>query len=231
MRLDRWIANRTGASRRIVDRAIRAGQVTVDGVEVRDAGAPVGPEAKITVDGEPLPEPPPRLALFHKPLGVHSTVGDPHGRPNLEGAAADLVDRGLHPVGRLDAETDGLLLFSSDGALTQWLLHPRRQVVRVYRAVVEGAPAPELGGRLAAGIDTADGTWAAELRSVDGQVLVVAVTEGKHRMVRRLLANAGHPVVELRRLSYGPFILGDLAPGGWRVPTETEWAGVAGAPR
>lgn len=221
MRLDRQLAQRTGASRREVAHWIRAGRVSVAGEVVRDVGFAVG-EAAVAIDGEPLAAPPPALALFHKPLDVQSTVADPHGRTCLATVAAELLALGLHPVGRLDADTDGLLLFSSDGALTQWLLHPRRAIERVYAAVVEPAPGPELVARLAAGVETAEGTFPAEVRAIDGARVTLAVREGKNRMVRRILANVGHPVLELRRLSYGPFALGDLAPGQWRTPTPAE---------
>jgi 23S rRNA pseudouridine2605 synthase len=165
------------------------------------------------------------LALFHKPVGVQSTVGDPYGRPSLSTVASDLLDLGLHPVGRLDAATDGLLLFARDGAITQHLLHPKRAVPRVYVATVSPAPDPAaLAERLAAGVATSEGTFTAELRACDGDRVTLAVTEGRHRMVRRMLANAGHPVVALRRIAFGAFELGDLAPGAWREPTEEERA-------
>jgi 23S rRNA pseudouridine2605 synthase len=226
VRLDKRIADRTGWSRRDVGFRIRKGRVTVGGEVVRDPARPVGDDERIEVDGEPLPSPPPRLALFHKPVGVHSSVTDPYGRACLGTAAAELVDLGLHPVGRLDADTDGLLLFSSDGPLTQWLLHPRRAIERVYVARVEGRPGPELVERLAAGVQTAEGTFTGAVRAIDGDRVTVAVTEGKHRMVRRMLANAGFPVLELRRIAYGPFSLGDLPAGAWRLPTEDELAGL-----
>jgi 23S rRNA pseudouridine2605 synthase len=131
--------------------------------------------------------------------------------------ASELLDLGLHPVGRLDADTDGLLLFSADGALTQRLLHPRRAIPRTYLATVEGSPGDALRAALAAGVRTADGVFGGEVLSIEGDQVTVRVTEGKHRMVRRMLANAGHGVVALRRLAYGPFVLGDLAVGGLAV--------------
>jgi pseudouridine synthase len=180
----------------------------------RDDGA-------VALDGEALLVPP-RLAVFHKPLGVHSTVEDDQGRPSLGTAASELLALGLHPVGRLDADTDGLLLFSADGALTQRLLHPRRAVPRVYVATVEPAPGPTLPDVLRAGVQTADGVFTAEVLALDGARVRLSVTEGKHRMVRRMLANAGHPVVALRRLSYGPIALGGLPAGEWREATAAE---------
>ena len=225
MRLDRLVSERAGLSRRAAGIAIRGGRVDVEREVERNPRVEVAADLEFRLDGEPLVEAP-RLALFHKPLGVHSAVRDDQGRPCLGTAAAELLGLGLHPVGRLDADTDGLLLFSREGALTQHLLHPRRAIERVYVATVDPPPTADLGERLAAGIDTADGRYVADLRAVDGDRVTVAVTEGKHRMVRRMLANAGHPVVALRRLSYGPFVLGDLGPGAWREPTEGEWAGL-----
>ena len=154
---------------------------------------------------------------------MQSTVGDPRGRPSLTTVAGDLLHAGLHPVGRLDAETDGLLLFARDGAVTQHLLHPKRGIPRVYVATV--SPPPEsalLTARLAAGVATSEGTFVAELRGCDGDRVTLAVTEGRHRMVRRMLANAGHPVTALRRIAFGAFELGDLPPGAWREPTNAE---------
>jgi len=163
---------------------------------------------------------------WHKPFGILSSTSDPRGRSSLATVAGELLEWGLHPVGRLDADTDGLLLFSSNGQLTQRLLHPKRGVVRTYIAQVENLPAPDLKARLAAGVQTSDGTVIADLQRADGHTLVVSVTEGKHRMVRRLLANSGHPVQTLRRLSYGAIQLGDLEPGTWRLPSPEEltWA-------
>jgi 23S rRNA pseudouridine2605 synthase len=198
--------------------------VTVAGVVVDTPALAVDEVSLVALDGVALGARP-RMILFHKPLAVQCTVGDQLGRVNLEDVAGHVLAQGLHPVGRLDADTDGLLLFSSDGALTQHLLHPRRAVERVYRAVVEGEPGPELVDRLGAGVETAEGVHVGVVRELTGSVVVLAVREGKHRMVRRMLNNAGAPVLELRRLSYGGLALGDLAAGQWRLPTalEREW--------
>ncbi len=218
------VSERTGRSRADAGRVIRRGRVTVSGEVVRDPGARIADGAALALDGEALDArpAPPRLVLFHKPLGVVSTLDDEAGRPSLLTAARALVDLGLHPVGRLDADTDGLLLWSAEGPLTQHLLHPRRAIPRTYLATVEGHPGPALREVLAAGVRTADGVFAGEVLALDGDRVTVRVTEGKHRMVRRMLANAGFPVVALRRLSYGPFVLGDLAAGDWRPATPEE---------
>lgn len=223
VRLDRLVADRTGAGRTGARRLIRRGRVTVDGAVVRDPTAHVAPESAVAVDGEALEAAPPVL-VHHKPEGVVSTLADPWGRPSLAGALPEAWRGRYHPVGRLDADTTGLLLFSADGAITQRLLHPRRAVERAYVATVEGAPGPGLAETLARGVATAEGTFTARVEQIDGPHVHLVVTEGKHRMVRRMLANAGHPVVALRRVRFGAFALGDLPPGETRPPTAEERA-------
>lgn len=215
-RLDKVVAARTSLSRKDAERAVRRGRVTVDGVIVRDGAAHVGAEAVVALDDEVLAVPAILLA-WHKPVGVVSTMEDPWGRADLAGAVPAAAGTGWHPVGRLDKDTSGLLLLSRDGALTQWMLHPRRALPREYEAVVDPPPAADLGARLAAGVTTAEGIVTAELVAADGDRVRLVVREGKHRMVRRMLANAGHPVLALHRLRYGPYALGDLGEGEVRV--------------
>lgn len=223
-RLDKVVAERTGWGRKLARTRVRQGRVRVEDDVVRDPAAGIDPGVTtLWIGGRALP-PPPELALLHKPLGVLSTTSDPHGRASLAEAAAELLELGLHPVGRLDADTDGLLPFSRRGRWTQHLLHPRHGVEKRYLATVQGLPDAGLGQRLAAGVQTADGVHTARLVHVQGSVLELIVTEGKHRMVRRMLANLGHPVTSLRRLSFGPMQLGDLAPGAWRPATADELA-------
>lgn len=224
-RLDKLVAHRGGLGRKLARIRVRQGRVTVDGQVQRDPGATVDTDQRLGLDGREL-SPAPRLAVFHKPLGVVCTTDDPWGRPSLADAAGDLLAMGLHPVGRLDADTDGLLPFSAQGAWTQHLLHPRHGVEKLYRAAVVGEPDATLAARLAAGIETTAGTFAAQIKSLQANTLTLTVTEGKHRMVRRMLANAGHPVVELRRLGFGPLTLGDLEAGAWRPATAAEQAWV-----
>ena len=225
LRLDKLLADRSPLSRSEAVTAIKRGRLTVDGVEQCDPAAKVDPAARLALDGRPLVEAP-ALALFHKAVDIQCTVGDPLGRLSLSDVASELLALGLHPVGRLDADTSGLLLFARDGALTQRLLHPRHAVEKVYEAVVEGRPDEALIERLAAGVAISDGVVTGAVRSIVGSVVTLAVTEGKHRMVRRMLNNAGFPVVTLRRLSFGPCALGDLPEDAWREPTPAEaaWA-------
>lgn len=223
IRLDKLLANRGLGSRKEVKALIRRGGVEIAGEVVRDEARKVPQDQALLVRGEPSLAPP-LLAILHKPLGVHSTVGDPQGRANLAELAATLLRQGLHPVGRLDHDSEGLLPFSREGALTQRLLHPRHAVRKIYDATVEGAIPADLGDRLAAGVAAADGLCVGELLEVEGQRVRLAVTEGRHRMVRRMLANLGLPVARLIRIAFGELALGELPPGEIRAATEAELA-------
>lgn len=198
---------------------LRQGRVHLEGVVVRDPRHPVSEDVVVAVDGVES-TPPPRLVAWHKPVGVLTTVRDPWGREGLDQALPPAL-RLLHPVGRLDKDTSGLLLLSSDGGLTQWLLHPKRALPRTYEAEVDRDPPVDLAERLAAGVATAEGVHVATVASVQGRTVRLTVTEGRHRMVRRLLHNAGASVLALHRLAYGPYALGTLAPGAWRVEDAT----------
>jgi len=216
MRLERLVAKRLGVPRKEARRSIRSGRVMVGGTPVKDPAHTVRGDEALEIDGTRC-DPAPRVVAYHKPPGVLSTVGDPQGRPSLREVAAEWLALGLHPVGRLDADSEGLLLLCSDGALTQRLLHPKHGVAKRYDAWVEGEIPSDLAEQLAAGVRTALGVHAAELVEVDAGRVQLVVREGKHRMVRRMLANLGLPVVRLRRLAMGPYELGDLAVGGFRV--------------
>lgn len=228
VRLDKLL-NDAGAagSRARCAELIKRGRVAVDGATVRSIGAKVTVGAAVTVDGNAVGVAP-TLFKYHKPVGVHSTLRDDRGRPDL----GSVAPRRTHPVGRLDADTSGLLLFSSDGAATHALLSPRRGVEKEYVAdcaLSGGADVDGLGAALAAGVETALGTHRATALSVvrTGPASVevrLVVTEGKHRMVRRMLANCGFPVERLRRERHGAVLLGDLAEGAV-APVEgaDEW--------
>ena len=227
IRLDRLLAERGAGSRKDVDRLLRAGAVELDGATLGrgDAKRKVAWSSVPSVDGVAYP-PPPLLAAYHKPLGVVSTLSDERGRPCLD-SALPIGWRALHPVGRLDADTSGLLLFCRDGALTHRLLHPRYAVEREYVAEVEGAVNEgALRAVLADGVPTiedgqtfiARGRLLASGAAGEARSTVrLVVTEGKHRMVRRMLHNAGHPVVTLRRDRYGAVEIGQLAAGESRA--------------
>lgn len=225
-RLDKVVADRTGLGRSRASKLVRWGRVEAGGETVTDPAIHVAEDVALTVDGEVF-EALPVMLVHHKPTGVLSTTDDPWGRQTLAGAVPENWAGRFHPVGRLDADTSGLLLFSSDGALTQWLLHPRRAVEREYVASVEGAPDAALIERLAAGVETGEGTFSARVVEVVGRQVRLVVTEGKHRMVRRMLNNAGFPVEALRRERFGAFRLGDLLEGETRPATAEELAMLA----
>lgn len=207
-------------------RLLKQGRVTVAGEVVRDPGLHLPADAVPYVDDEAFPPLWPVL-VYHKPAGVVSSTEDRLGRRTLAEVVEERWRGQYHPVGRLDAETRGLLLFSHDGTLTQRLLHPRRAVEREYVAEIEGEADAALTARLAAGVQTAEGVFTARVVESEGARIRLVVTEGKHRMVRRMLANAGHPVLDLVRVRFGAIRLGDLAKDTLRPPTEGELAWLA----
>lgn len=240
LRLDRLLVERGWGPRREAQRLIKRGLVSLAGAPLRSPEMKVPPDVTLLINGlecAPLPA----LIAYHKPLHVLSTKRDPWGRAGLDYALPERLREVLQPVGRLDAETTGLLLFSSDGALTQRLLHPRRAIERTYLAAVSSLP-DGLEARLRAGVETTLGTFSAELlhaRRELGEPLTraleqlgcldqaraelrVRVREGKHRMVRRLLHNAGASVLALHRVSFGGVELGELSEGEWREVGEAE---------
>ena len=214
------------AARRKCEDMIRAGRVAVNGQVVTNVATRVDPATDvITVDGK-RPQPAGRTAfLLNKPAGYVTTLHDPQGRPTV----MDLVPRvpGLHPVGRLDLDTEGLLLLTNDGDLTALLTHPRHQVERVYRARVAQRPSAEELGRLRRGVLLEDGpTGPSRVGMVSqgakGAVVEIAIREGRKRQVRRMLEAVGHPVLALKRIRHGPLTLGRLRPGQWRRLREEE---------
>lgn len=221
VRLDKFLADAGAAKSRAASSAlIRAGRVRVDGRVERVAKTKVQTSSTICVDGRAVAETPvPLLLRYHKPLGVHCTMRDDRSRSDLASVVASLPRTWrVHPVGRLDHDTTGLLLFSSRGDLTQKLLHPRHGIEKEYVADCETAVDPDvLRTQLAAGVETTLGVHTARLvdaSNVDGLLrLRLVVSEGKHRMVRRMLANLGAPVRNLRRDRFGPVHLGDLSVG------------------
>jgi 23S rRNA pseudouridine2605 synthase len=221
VRLDKLICDRSDLSRKDVRRLIKKGRVLIEGEPIKAFDQQVEPSITPMVDGEPLP-PPPLMLAWHKPAGVLSTTRDPWGRRTLAEALPSAWRDRFHAVGRLDLETTGLLLFSADGQLTQWLLHPKRAVPRRYRATIANPPPADLTERLAAGVETALGTFTAEVLSIEGWVVDLIVREGKHRMVRRLLNNAGAPVTQLHRVGFGPIELGELEEEALRPLTPDE---------
>ena len=205
MRLDRILAKRGEYSRKIASKMIRRKRVAVEGELCSDPKAHFPEDASITIDGYTLPSMVPVYA-FHKPAGMLSTVSDPYARP----CVGDLLPMHHHIVGRLDMDTRGLLLISMDGQLTQALLHPKREVEREYLAWVEGEPSAELVETLAKGVQTSLGIARAKVLDIADGCVRLVVTEGRNRIVRRMLHNAGHSVQDLMRVRFGPIVLGEI---------------------
>ncbi len=228
VRLQKVLAGAGVGSRRACEELIAAGRVQVDGVTVRQLGVRVDPRtAVVHVDGlrVQLDQDLVTLAL-NKPLGVHSTMSDEQGRPDLSTFVADRPERLFH-VGRLDADTQGLLLLTNDGELAHRLMHPSHEVPKTYVATVDGLVRRGLARTLTAGVELADGTARADqfkvLQTTGGSSLVeITLHEGRKHIVRRLLAEVGHPVTRLTRTRMGPVRLGTLKPGRTRVIQGSE---------
>jgi len=203
--------------------------VRVDGEVVTEPGTPLDPaRSRVEVDGRVVAVEPKVYLLLNKPRGPISTVVDQRGRTTVLDLIGDVKGR-TYPAGRLDADTEGLLLITNDGDLTYRLTHPRFEVEKVYVAEVEGRPSRGDVERLAGGVMLSDGPAPpARVRLLrgagPGAVLEVTVHSGRKRMVRRMLEAVGHPVVSLKRIRVGPLELGDLPPGEWRELTATEVA-------
>jgi len=239
VRLQKFLAEAGIASRRGAERLIRARRVSVNGEVVATVGTQVDPARdRVRVDGRTLPmAEPKRYVAFHKPAGCLTTRRDPRGRPSVYDLLPDMGVR-LHSVGRLDFDTEGLLLLTNDGALTYGLTHPRFGVARVYHVQVEEPVDRAALAALRRGVVLEDGPARAEaVRRIDGRRegvwLALLLREGRYREVRRLCRAAGLRVRRLRRVAYGSVHLGHLAPGAWRELTEAEVAGLraATAPR
>lgn len=232
VRLQKVLSQAGVASRRAAEELIAQGRVSVDGQTVREFGRRVDPDsAVIHVDGTRVivREDLVYLAL-NKPRGVHTTMADEQGRPCVGDYVRDRSDRLFH-VGRLDAETEGLLLFTNDGDLAHRLMHPSFHVPKTYLAEVEGKVPRGLGKQLRAGIELDDGPVEVDAFRVKdaygGQTLVeVVLHEGRKHVVRRLLAAVGFPVRKLVRTAVGDVQLGSPKPGTLRRLTRDEVGGL-----
>jgi 23S rRNA pseudouridine2605 synthase len=215
MRLAKYLAHAGVASRRAAEDLIRSGRVSVDGEVVGDLGRRLAGGEEVRVDGEAVGGPEERVVwLVHKPAGVVSTARDTHGRPTVVSLVPAAGAR-LYPVGRLDADTTGLILVTNDGELANRLTHPRYEVPRTYEATVGGGPVGEPALRaLRAGVRLEDGVTApASVRALGSDRLELVMHEGRKRQVRRMCSAVGHPVRALRRVAFGPLRLGSLREG------------------
>ncbi|MCL1848000.1 MAG: rRNA pseudouridine synthase [Coriobacteriia bacterium] len=248
LRLQKFLARAGAASRRGSEDLMTAGRVTVNGVVVSELGSKVDPRCDtVCIDGRPV-----SLAdthsylMLNKPAGYLTTMEDPQGRPTVKELVPTDEHPGLFPVGRLDYDTTGLLLFTTDGDLAHRLLHPRHQVAKRYRAVVDGAFSEADADQLRTGIQLHDGPTQPALITI-GEVrekqlsprerrrlaedatfslyettVWCTITEGRKRQVKRMFAHLGFPVLTLEREAFGPLELGDLAPGTHRPLTPQE---------
>ena len=222
MRLAKYLAHAGVASRRAAEQLIAAGRVSVGGEPVTDPARDVDESSGVAVDGRPVAPEPREVHALNKPAGVVSTARDTHGRPTV----VELVRsrRRLYPVGRLDADSTGLILLTNDGELAERLTHPRYGVEKVYRARVQPARVSRRAlEALRHGVELEDGKTApARVRQPRPGVLEITIREGRKRQVRRMCEAVGHRVVELRRVAFGPLGLRGLEPGQSRRLSRAE---------
>ncbi|MCL2466735.1 MAG: rRNA pseudouridine synthase [Micrococcales bacterium] len=228
VRLQKVLAGAGMGSRRSCEDLIADGRVTVGGHVVRELGVRVDPvTAVIHVDGIRVPLDTTLVTVaLNKPAGVVSSMSDEQGRPDLSQYVADRTERLFH-VGRLDEETEGLLLLTNDGDLAHGLTHPSGEVVKTYLAEVEGQVRPQLAKRLRAGVELDDGPVQVDRFQVvqlgyRSTLVEVDLHSGRNRVVRRLMDTVGHPVVRMVRTRFGPIRLGELRTGRTRVLSATE---------
>ncbi|OGF21912.1 MAG: hypothetical protein A2V63_12100, partial [Candidatus Eisenbacteria bacterium RBG_19FT_COMBO_70_11] len=230
IRLNKLLATRGVAARRKCNALIESGAVQVNGEVVTAPGARVEPgRDRILIRGQPLPGPSMhRYFMLHKPVGMITTLSDPEGRSTV----ADVMPPGprLYPVGRLDADTSGLLILTNDGDLAHHLMHPRYEVEKFYRVWVERAPSDDQIRQLAAGVEFEPGVHSGRARvrvrepGPRGAAIEIAVREGRHHQVRLMCEAVGLTVRGLHRWGYGALRLGELARGMWRELAEHEVA-------
>ncbi|MCL2455230.1 MAG: rRNA pseudouridine synthase [Micrococcales bacterium] len=227
-RLQKVLAGAGVGSRRVCEQLIAAGRVKVDGQVVRELGVRVDPvHAVLHVDGQRVVLDTGLVTLaLNKPPGVVSSMHDEQGRPDLAQYVATRTERLFH-VGRLDEETEGLLLLTNDGDLAHRLTHPSFEVVKTYLAEVEGRVKPQVAKRLREGVELEDGPVQADRCTIvqvgyHSTLVEVDLHSGRNRVVRRMLEEVGHPVVKLVRTRFGPIRLGELRPGRTRVLSTTE---------
>jgi 23S rRNA pseudouridine2605 synthase len=219
VRLQKVLAQAGVASRRAAEQLILDGRVSVDGHVVTELGSRVDPATSIIhVDGERVPTAPGLVVLMmNKPRGVITAMTDDRGRPCVGDLIADRPERVFH-VGRLDADTEGLLLLTNDGELANRLGHPSHEVAKTYRATVRGAISKQALRQLESGVDLEDGPIACDRvrviqRLEDRSLVEIVLHSGRNRIVRRMLDAVGFPVIDLVRTRIGPLHLGRLRPG------------------
>ncbi|MBR2643929.1 MAG: rRNA pseudouridine synthase [Clostridia bacterium] len=236
MRLQKFMADCGVASRRACEQIISDGRVTVNGIPAV-LGMSVEETDDVRLDGKPLKPAEKRVVLMlYKPRGVVSTSSDEAGRKTVQAFVGDLPYR-LYNVGRLDLNSEGLLLLTNDGELCNHLTHPRYGVEKTYRVVCDGTLSASEIAALTNGVQLEDGMTApAKVTNIrrsttGGTAFSITIHEGRNRQIRRMLEAVGHRTLRLKREAYGPLKLGDLRPGEWRYLSEEELAALARAAR
>ena len=228
MRLEKFLSESGIASRRDAKKYISAGRVTVNGERVLIPGTHIAPQQdEITFDGEPIRGKPKRIYLMlNKPAGYLTTVRDERGRPTVMALVSNISER-IYPVGRLDVDTEGLLLMTNDGTFAHRILHPSHEIQKTYIAWVEGQPNRREIQRLRSGIEIEEGLITSakvnQIGTREGQTQFrVVIHEGRKRQIRRMFRAIGHEVVHLRRVRIGSLSLGRLSIGKYRFLTPAE---------
>lgn len=230
IRIQKVMAQAGVASRRVAENMIAEGRVAVNGHKVIEPGLRINPDVdKLTVDGVPIQlDSSKRYLMLNKPVGVVSTMADDRGRPDLTQFTKSFEER-LFYVGRLDQDTSGLLILTNDGELAHVLAHPSFGVHKTYIAKVKGKVSPQVIAKLTTGFELHDGFIKADKARLlssshksDSSLVEITLHSGRNRIVRRMLKEVGHPVLELVRRSFGPLHLGTLGSGEVRELTKVE---------
>ena len=228
-RLQKVLAQAGVASRRKCEEYIEAGRVQVNDKTVTTLGVKVDPAVDaIKVDGRPNNRQRMQYLLFNKPKGVITSTSDPEGRNVVSDYIKDVKER-VYPVGRLDYDSEGVLLLTNDGELANLLTHPRHHVPKTYHATVKGVPHGDLLDKLRTGIKLEDGmTSTAEVEYVDinpeknETIVSITIHEGRNRQVRRMFEAISYPVIKLKRIQFGTLLLAGLQRGKHRALTKPE---------
>lgn len=226
-RLQKILAKAGLASRRNAEQLIRDGRIHVNGQKIHEMGHKADPSRDlITCDGKPISCEQKIYILLNKPAGYVTTLSDPQGRPVVTDLLTDISLR-LFPVGRLDLDTEGALLMTNDGALTNAILHPKFEVKKNYEALVAGSPSPESLKRLEQGLviegrRTRPATIQILKRTPSQTLIKVVIHEGKKRQVRKMFQAIQHRVLHLKRTAYGKLTLGTLPLGAYRILSASE---------
>ncbi len=228
VRLQKLMAAAGVASRRVSENLISEGRVEVNGEVVTELGRRVLETDAVSVDGTPIQlDTTRRYLMLNKPVGIVSSLSDDRGRPDLSRFVSKFEER-LFNVGRLDAQTSGLLILTNDGELAHVLAHPKFGVMKTYIARTKGRITPQTVAKLRSGVELEDGQIAADKARIVGEagvqetIIEITLHSGRNRIVRRMLEEVGHPVIDLVRRQFGPLHLGNLPPGELRELSKVE---------